>query len=141
MKINQFNRPSLHMLRASLDEALKAVADRHGIVLKTGHISFTANTCSIRIEGSTIDPSGVVHSREAEDFKINAELHGLTPEHLNRTFVSAGVTYKLVGYRIKAPKKPFIIEDEAGRKFVGTEDMIRRAFGIEPRKPLFSSVR
>jgi hypothetical protein len=134
MKIDVFTRPALQVLRASLVEALKPVAETHGLSIVVGKVSFMTNNCTVRIEVGTVDASGVVHSREAEDFKVNAALHGLTPEHLGRTFMDRGAEFKLVGYRVRARTKPFVIADASGHKYVASESLVLRGFGLPPRR-------
>ncbi len=131
MKISSFDRTTIDVLRAAVDLALAKVGEQHGIRLNTGRITYRAHNCVIPVEAAVIAADGTVASREAEDFKANAAFFGLTPEHLGQTFTDGrGVRFRLVGLNLKARKKPFLIEDAKGTRFVAPESMVLRGFSI-----------
>lgn len=140
MNITAFDRPNLKVLRTAIDAALKSVADEYGISLAAGNAKYApdGSTVTFKLEGAVKTAMGEVASKEASYFKQYATMHGLTPEHLNKTFVSRGETYKLIGYNPKAPKRCFIIEDTRGKRFVCPEEMIQRAFGVKSSTPTFT---
>ena len=131
MKISSFDRTTIDALRAAVGLALAKVGELHGIRLSTGRISYRPHNCVIPVEAAIIAADGTVASREAEDFKTNAAVFGLTPGHLGQTFTDGrGVRFRLVGLNLKARKKPFLIEDVKGTRFVAPETMVLRGFGL-----------
>jgi hypothetical protein len=68
-------------------------------------------------------------SREMYDLRMVARLRGID---INKTAKLNGRTIKLIGFRSKARKHPYIIEDvESGDTFIMSEDKIRQHFGLE----------
>ena len=112
MKITSFDSDSVDVLSSDIESALADVAEKRGIQIKIGKITFRSNQCAVAVEVSTVSESGEVMTREAEDFKAAASFFGLTPEHLGKTFRdSHGLRFRLVGLNLKARKHPFIIAD------------------------------
>jgi hypothetical protein len=132
MKITNLDRVSLKVLRASIDEALKAVGEKHGISIQTGNGSYDprGKSAVLKLELNVLGEDGVAYSPLAEDFKRNAPLYGLKPEFLNETFTdSRGKTYKLVGFDVKRRSKPFVIEcTTTGKTYIAPGDMLQRGF-------------
>jgi len=129
MKITSFDRESVDALCTSIEESVKAVADRFGVRIALGRVGYRTGACTISLEATTIAPGN------AEDFKMAASFFGLTPEHLGQTFRDEnGLRFKLVGLNLKARKRPFIIADVTGMEYVCGEDIVLRGFGVPPRK-------
>lgn len=134
MKIASFDRDSVDSLCASIQTALASVAEKHGVRIGFGKVTYRASQCSVALDVTTISPGGEGLTREAEDFKMAASFYGLTPEHLGQTFRdSNGLRFRLVGMNIKARKRPFIIADVTGKEYSCAEDVVLRGFGLEPR--------
>jgi hypothetical protein len=131
MKINHIDPVSLRVLRTSLDEALRAVGQKHGLAISSGKASYdrAGKFGAFKVDVALIGDGGAVQSREAEDYKRHAVMFGLKPEFLNQSFTdSRGTRYMLVGFNAKASKKPFLIRDDGGKSFVCGEEMIRHGF-------------
>lgn len=99
MKLPSFDRRTLQILRASVDEVLAQVAAKHGINARTGTIRFspTGGNCSLTVEFATVSETGEVKTREADTFVQYAEMEGLKPESLNQEFTAGRERYKIVG--------------------------------------------
>lgn len=132
MKITQFDRVSLPILRNSINEALKAVGEKHGIELNAGNASYDTSlkSATFKLQVVVVDSTGVAYSPRAEDFKRNAGLFGLKPEFLNETFADGrGTTYKVVGFDVKRRSKPFVIVcTTTGKEYIATAEMLQRGF-------------
>jgi hypothetical protein len=118
--IKQFDRNNLKVLRADIDAALKAVGEKHGIVLTCGNASFLPTTATLKVECATKAADGQIVTREAEDFKRYAAMIGMQPSDLGKTFRQNGKTFKIEGYNSKARTMPIIAKDVAsgrGYKF------------------------
>ncbi len=123
--ITQFNKVSLTVLRRDLDEALAVVAARHGITLKTGHISYQDRTCSIKVEAGIINPeTGTAATKEAEAFKQLAPIYDLKPGDLGRSIPIKGAMYKIVGLKPGSSVRPIVLEDHQGRRIVAPARMV-----------------
>jgi hypothetical protein len=135
MKITEFDRGSVDVVCATIEESLKGAADRLGVRITLGKVGYQTRTCTIALEVTTIAAGNEGLSKAAEDFKLAASFFGLTPEHLGQTFRDEhGLRFKLVGLNLKARKRPFIIADVTGKEYVCGEDTVLRGFGVPPRK-------
>ena len=131
MKIAAFDRESVNVLCRSIETALAAVAEAHGIKLAVGKAAYSQDTCTVRIEAAVVGANGEPINHEAEDFRTHAAFFGLKPEHLGQTFTdSHGLRFKLVGLNVKARNNPFVIADVTGKRFVAPESMILQGFGV-----------
>ena len=105
MKVTSFDRPTVKALRVDLDSALAKVAKEYGIEISTGNISFSGDNCSIKVKASVIGSDGTVMTKEATDFARYAKLHGLDAK-VGDTFMNAGVTYTITGWKSRSRKYP-----------------------------------
>jgi len=120
--MTNFDNANLKSLRIDIDAALREVASKHGIKLSIGNISFSADRFTTRLTGlseATVIKKTTVttHIFEANGFKL-----GDTFKHKTKTL-------KIVGYNSKRPKNCVELEDQNGRKFSGSIDMIKRILG------------
>jgi hypothetical protein len=118
------SRQNLEILRVAIDAAVKAVGEKHGVDIKVGKGKYSnAATGTLSIEISTINADGTVETREAQDFRMLANLYGFEPDDLGRTFTSPsdGKTYTITGLRARAAKMPIIGVDQNGKAFVFSE--------------------
>lgn len=108
---------------ADVEQALKAVAAKHGMKLS--------------FKGGTFDPSGMYRPRvefstsdraEAE-FKKYANMFGLQPEWFGKTFTNASYAYTVSGLKTGAGRRPVIAKRSDGKDFVFTTDFISASFG------------
>ena len=105
MKVTSFDRPTVKALRVDLDSALAKVAKQYGIEISTGNISFSGDNCSIKVKAAVIGDGGMVMTKEATDFARYAkfELPGVS---LGDTFMNAGTTYTITGWKSRSRKSP-----------------------------------
>lgn len=112
MKLN--NKTDLATIRRELDETLKAFAAEHDGIQKfgLGNIRYEADgsfftvTLSCYADGATTDPAEADLKRYAETFGFNVD----------KVFRINGKPAKLVGYKPRNRKYPFIYESE-GRRY------------------------
>ena len=105
MKVTSFDRPTVKALRSDLDIALAKVAKAYGIEISTGNISFSGDNCSIKVKAAVIGADGTVMSKEATDFARYAKFD-LPGVKLGDTFMNAGVTYTITGWKSRSRKYP-----------------------------------
>lgn len=106
------NRAFLTTLRADIDAALKAVGEKHGVILNSGNASYTVSTATIKLNVSTISEDGTVITKEAHDYLRYAGVgNNLQKEWLGEEFKTEdGEVYKVVGYRPRSKKYPVLAE-------------------------------
>jgi hypothetical protein len=104
MPITKFDPNACRLLRAELEAALKIVADKHGISIKTGKMTYSDTNVKVSLEVATVSEGGEVNTREKKDFLQFAEIYGLKPTDLGRNFKSQGELYQITGLNTKKQK-------------------------------------
>lgn len=125
-----FNRETVRKIHAECEEALKAVAERHGLDLLQKNITFTEGEMPVSFRLVARREDGVPMSREAEIFKQGAEIVGLEPAMLGARFKKGGQTYRIVGLNLRAQRFPVIAEDSAGRRFRFPAETVKALVGV-----------
>jgi hypothetical protein len=135
MKIDRFDRTNLGLLRSDLEAALAGVAKKYGVSLNLGAGRFSSDNVTFKLEGAVIRAEGVV-TKEAAAFKSYAEIWGLEPGDLGKTFVQGRKTFQIVGAKPSSHKYPILAKElgtNKSYKFT-VADIRRRLF-----KPLSES--
>jgi hypothetical protein len=110
MEIKQFNTANLKMLEASIDEALKPVAEKYGIQIKRLGGSFSPSDFRVRLECAVKNEDGTFETSERADFKLFAPTIGLSSSDLDTEFEYNEVKYKIIGMKTRSHKYPIIGE-------------------------------
>lgn len=109
MTIAAFDKQNLKTLRADLDAALKAVADKHGIDLSVGTIRFDAAAFSAKIDGavkqkaadgSVVEGDLPASHKWVVGWNRYAESYGFKVTDLGREFSLYGKRYRVAGLTI-----------------------------------------
>lgn len=119
-KIKCFDRRECKRLDEALAIELEKVGKRFGVQLKIKSGSYASHNYTFKTEASIVDKSGVVHSKEAEDFKRYTKmgmLGGLKESDLGRTFTISGNTYTIKGARMRSRKYPIMADRLDGKGF------------------------
>lgn len=111
-----FSRPMIKQLRDEITEALKPLAEKHGISFDMGSISFSSDSFSVSLKGKTLDESGVPVV-DTTTFTRYCSLFGLKPEDLGRKFVSRGHTFEITGLNPNRPRYPISARRSDGKLF------------------------
>lgn len=114
--ITQIDRPTVRLISDRIMEALKTVSDELGIQFNYKGGTFSPNNCTLKIEASVRAPDGTVIDREREAFKRSAFIFGLNPEMLDKTFVSNGEEFRIVGLSPRKSKYPVIAMNTGNQK-------------------------
>ena len=129
--MTELNRQKVKELRTTLqkfiDRKLSKVAswveDTYDI--NVGNASFDNYEVTFKLTLRAKD----VESKESIDLNRFAYLYDVVPQKVADVH---GIKYKLVGYRVKARKQPFIVLNLTNNKeYLFTEDMGKRFFGKE----------
>ena len=106
-----------------VEEDLKALDDNYDITV--GNASFDNYEVTFKL---TLRAKNV-ESKESMDLNRFAYLYDVVPQKVADVH---GIKYKLVGFRVKARKQPFIVLNLTNNKeYLFTEDMGKRFFGKE----------
>lgn len=107
MKIKKFDRPTLKAIRGDMDAALMAVAEKYGITLEVGNVSFADTNFRAKLEARIQFGDGEL-TVAAQDFVNLARSYGFQPEDLGREFSSNGKRFKITGMKPGSSKYPVL---------------------------------
>jgi len=100
-----------------------SLSDKYDI--KVGDCNFDGYEVTFKVTLRVKD----IESKESMDLNRYADLYNVVPQKVADVH---GIKYKLVGYRVKARKQPFIVLNLTNNKeYLFTEDMGKRFFGKE----------
>lgn len=124
-------KTDLKILRHKMQHALDTVATECGVAIKIGNIRYQENNARTTLSISTLDKAtGYPKTAEADAFLAHAMLLGFAKDDLFRQFDCDGETYVLMGFKPRAPKKPFMVRKlDNGQNFVVNETWLKRALG------------
>lgn len=126
-KITQFSKDNLDSIRNDINEALKAIESKYNIELKTGSLSYSTETFSVKVEAA-IKVEGVSNSKDAQEFKKYAMIIGLQASDLGREFLSNRKTWKLLGMKPRKQKTPMICQNVGdGKLYLLSEEEVVKA--------------
>lgn len=131
--ITHFDRPTLRMLNAEIEAALQSVADKHGISIKTGGASFTAQNYRLKLEVAIKDGNGDALTKQATDFQKHATQFGLSPDDFGREFVNRRSTFKIVGIAIGSWRYPILCENQNGKVYKFPAATVKAALSMQGR--------
>ena len=124
-KINQFDRQSLRALRADLDSAMATIANKYGIQLNAGNISFTSDTATIKVAAGIIK-NGTAVTAEAKSFEQYKRLVGLGAFNVGDSINIQGKQYTITGYKPRSSKAPVCVRNAQGSGFKVSVDMVKQ---------------
>lgn len=138
MTITSFTRENLKTMRDEMNEALGAIASRHGLAFKLGSISFSPQSFKVRVEaivtGQEAGVAPIPFAVEAADFKFFANVIGLEESDLGRTIILCGHAYTVAGYRKNAHKNNIVIVPvRGGRAKVAPLESVAMALKISKK--------
>lgn len=124
--MDTFNKTTLREVRSRLDEALLNIIDELGIDLKVGTMTYSPDgaTFTTKIEGAVFGSDGKVQDKYRTAFINEAHVYNLDPHWLDKTFVSGGREYTIVGLNARANKFPVHVTAHGKNYKVGA-DMVR----------------
>ena len=104
-----------------VEEDLKALDDNYDVTV--GNASFDSQEVTFKL---TLRLKNA-ERKESMDLNRYANLYNVVPQKVADVH---GIKYKLVGYRVKARKQPFIVLNLTNNKeYLFTEDLGRKHFG------------
>ena len=119
------DKKTCQVLRKELQEVNdnSSLSDKYDI--KVGDCNFDGYEVTYKVTLRMKD----IQSKESMDLDRYANLYEVEPQKVADVH---GIKYKLVGFRVKARKQPFIVLNLTNNKeYLFTEDMGKRFFGKE----------
>ena len=111
MAIKQFDRKNLKALRQDMNDVLKAVELRYGIKINVGNASFSDNEVTFKTKCNTIGEGGKAQTKEANQWKLYAELNGVGQFSVGDRITIQGQVFSIEGWNTRAKKSPVMIKD------------------------------
>lgn len=124
--ITTIDRDTCRLLSSDISEALKTVAAKHGIQIRTRGGTFSPLNYTLKVECAVIGDAGVAETKERTDYPLYATMYGLKPEWLDKTFEHAGDEYTIVGLATRKRKNPIHCRSKAqGKTFLFAETIVK----------------
>ena len=129
--ITEINPKTIKQIRVIIEQSLKDVMKDNNLRFELGNATYDED--SFKFTGFRIALADAL-TPEQKDLKRELDFrkqysHLVTLNDSKTGFVR-GVEYKLVGYKSRARKKPFIIEAvKDGQQYVSSESWVERVFG------------
>jgi hypothetical protein len=121
--IKTFDRTSLRLLRAPIEEALKGIETEYGISIKLGNASYNPSNATFKLELATVG--------EATALKTYGVMFGLPKDSFEQTFNEGKHTFKIIGLRTKASRYPVLVERADGKVFCYPVDRVAKALNTK----------
>lgn len=130
-KIESFTSAVANKLAEEIEQSLQGIAEKYGIQIKRGRGTFGSGHFSMKLDIATVGEGGQAKTREYDDLvKMLPMLNlNMTESDLSGPFKNPSLAepFKIIGYRTRAPKKPFMIETESGKVLVTNRSFIEHA--------------
>lgn len=122
----EFNRKGFETFRADVEAALKEVAEKHGVTVDCGKISYTDFDFNMQLHVTKSDDNT---DGKRMMFEQECIFYGFSKDDYEREFTANGKRFKLVGFNRKSPKNCcsiYCITD--GKTYKCGAEMVKRAF-------------
>ena len=116
MAIKQFDRKNLKALRQDMNAALAKIEKQYGIQIHVGNASFSDNEVTFKTKCNTIGEGGKAQTKEANQWKLYAELNGVGQFSVGDRVTIQGQVFTIEGWNTRAKKSPVMIKDVATGK-------------------------
>lgn len=126
MKVQQFDKPTIKAIRQAMDQALAQVANQYGITINTGNARFSGNEVTFKVKANTVDgATGNAITKEAQTFELVKHQEGIGHLSVGDTVDLQGKAFTLKGFNTRARKSPIQIEDQQGRGYKCSVQMLK----------------
>lgn len=122
----EFNKRGFELFRKDVEVALQSVAEKHGVEIECGKISYSSFDFTMQLKVTKND--GDIDGKKAV-FEQECIYFGFKPEDYNREFMADRKKFKLIGFNPKSPKNNcniYCVDD--GKTYRCNNEIIKRAF-------------
>jgi hypothetical protein len=131
--MEHFNKESCKDLRDKIMMHIADLAAAEGIAIQYRGGRFTSTTFTMKFEAILKNSSGVLLSKERENFTRYAPLSGIQAQYLDSEIVHLGETYIIIGWNPKSRKYPVLVkEKKSGQQYKMNAKMISQIIGDKP---------
>lgn len=123
------SRQKVREIMADCEEALKAVAEKHGFELARRSCSYTEHEMPVAFRLVEVGEDGNALTREAGAFEQLKKFYGLEGVSVGDTFKNRGRIFRVTGLNSRAPKYPVLAEDLQGKKYKFPAEVVARKIG------------
>jgi|TARA_B100000900_G_scaffold400188_1_gene403547 hypothetical protein len=118
---NKLTREWVKQIRQALQDSIEV----DGFDINVGNASFDSSEVTfklnLRVKGA--------ETREQRDLKTFAEMDNVDVSKIAEV---RGEKYSLIGYRVKARSRPYIVQNlHNNKEYIFTTDMVQKYFGVE----------
>lgn len=120
----------LKKMRPEIDEALKVVAQKYGMTVNVGNMTFTSDNFVVKTDFKVIQKAadGSVINPDEADFKKHCYLFDLKPEDYGGVIKLSGKDYQISGLNMKSRTKPIkITRVYDGKSFITNVETVKNA--------------
>jgi hypothetical protein len=129
--IEKIDRDVCKDIRTELQSELASVGDRLGLSLRMGGCRYSNDSATFKLEVELLSESGRPVSKEEKYLNENHERLEIPKAWLGAKLKDPkdGKLYYLRGYKVRSPKRPFLIEDvRTGTTYVTTKLGVKKLF-------------
>ncbi len=120
--MTQIDRTTAKLLGAEIQEALEAVAAKHGLIVSVRGGKYDDTMYAPKVEFKTANA-------DEEDFNRYANWYGLEGQ-FGETFTQNGRSFKITGIAPRSPKRPIICDElDSGKRFKFAAEAVAIAVG------------
>jgi hypothetical protein len=120
--MESITRQDANLLGREVEEALRQVAERHGLQLDIRGGTFDSGSFKPRVEFKTA-------ASDRDEFARYATLYGLNADDFGRSFRNGGREFTVAGISPRSPRRPILAKSADGRTWKFPADAVVRALG------------
>ncbi len=125
MKVTNFDKPTIKVIRLAMEKALAEVGEEYGVKISAGNATYTEDEVTFKVKANTIGSNGTVQSKEASNWSLYAPIHGLGSLSVGDEVKLQGKTFTIAGWNTRAKKSPINIDDSEGKGYKCSVDMVK----------------
>lgn len=109
--------------RKEAELALGELAKKYNVNIEAGKIKYSSDSFNLDLKVSKKEVNG--KSFEQSEFEKYCFLYGFQPEDYNKTFVTSGRKFKLIGFKTSARTMPVLAQGEDGKNYKFSSEIKR----------------
>lgn len=126
-KDTSIGKPFLRTIREEMNAALKSIADKHGLVMVVGKISYDTNSFKATVEAMLANKPEMKGVRPEEvpyfqGLQRDGHLYGLSVTDFKKVVSLYGEKYAFIGIKTRNRRTPLIMKKLENQKYYGFPD-------------------
>jgi len=126
VELERFSKNVFKTMRTNIQFDLDKIADKYGISLRLGNISYQNYSFTSKIEGKILKGSANI---EKEEFAKLASEYGFKPEDYGATFRSGGKVHTIYAIKTRNRKYPILTKCSDGKGYKFEAMRVLKAIG------------